>query len=185
MVKNTTGGSKAKGMASKHFKPKSKVLRLIQEDGEMYGVITEKLGGGHVIVACMDNTRRMAVIGKKFRNERIAKNQMVMIGLRDWQTIITNSDKLEKCDLLECYSDIETDALLHKYGPTSSQMIHLVSKFGSATSSSSTDDVLFTDDTPDPSLSIPESVCSSRQVDGGLLTELDGTCDDSNWFDSI
>jgi len=183
MVKNTTGGSKAKGMASKHFKPKSKVLRIIQEEGEMYGVITDKLGGGHAIVACMDNTSRMLVIGRKFRNERISKNQMVMIGLREWQTKITNSDKLEKCDLLECYNDIETDTLLHKYGPTSIQMVHLVSKFGSGISSTSLDDVLFTDDIENP-LDASVSTKVTNDTHRGLLTDIE-TSLDQNWFDDI
>ena len=183
MVKNTTGGSKAKSMASKHFKAKSKVLRTIQEEGEMYGVITDKLGGGHATVACMDNKSRMLVIGKKFRNERISKNQMVMIGLREWQTKITNSDKLEKCDLLECYNDTETDTLLHKYGPTSIQMVHLVSKFGSGISSTGIDDVLFTDDIENP-LDVSVSTAVAKDSRDGLLTHIE-TALDQDWFNDI
>ena len=181
MVKNTTGGSKAKGMASKHFKTKSRVLRVLQEDGEMYGVITEKLGGGHANVACMDNKNRMLVIGKKFRNERIAKNQMVMIGIREWQTKIQDSAKLEKCDLLECYTDIETDTLLHKYGPTSIQMIHLVSKLGSGVASYSADEVIFTDDIIDHSTSTHiEPIDTQEGSLAGIMS-----VSDPDWFDSI
>lgn len=184
MVKNTTGGSKAKGMASKHFKPRSKVLRLIQEDGEMYGVIIDKLGGGHANVMCMDNKMRMLVIGKKFRNERISKNQMVMVGMREWQTKVIGNDKLEKCDLLECYNDIETDSLIHKYGTTSVQMIHLISKIGSGTSTYDAHDVLFTDDIIDNSIDIMESVGQIQDTQQETLSGIGSMCD-SDWFDSI
>jgi len=181
MVKNMNGGSKAKGMASKHFKPKSRVLRVIQEEGEMYGVITEKLGGGHAIVACMDNKNRMLTIGKKFRNERIAKNQMVMIGMREWQTKIHDNGKLEKCDLLECYSDIEIDTLLHKYGATSTQMIHLVSKLGSGAATHSADEVIFTEDIIDHSTS---THIEPTDIQEGSLAGI-MSVSDPDWFDSI
>ena len=45
MVKNTTGGSKAKGQARKFVNDKSKIsrfLRVVQEDGEIYAKV-EKL----------------------------------------------------------------------------------------------------------------------------------------------
>lgn len=186
MVKNTTGGSKAKGMASKHFKARSKVLRVIQEDGELYGVITDKLGGGHAIVACMDNKSRMIVIGKKFRNERIAKNQMVMVGLREWQTKIQDSEKLEKCDLLEVYNDIESDNLLHKYGPTSTQMVHLVSKLASGTVSYASDDVLFTDDVIDnTSAAVNTQLDTIREIQDSSLSGIVNDVSDADWFESI
>ena len=184
MVKNTTGGKKAKGMASKHAKPKSKVLRVIQEEGEMYGVITEKLGGGHAKVSCMDNTMRMVVIGSKFKNERLARNQMVLIGLREWQTKIQGSDKLEKCDLLEIYTDIETDALIHKYGTISGPLIHLISKLETpGLSSYSSSDVIFSNDTTLDTSIITQNV-STDPVEGSLSSIMN-TVADLDWFDII
>ena len=184
MVKNATGGKKARGMASKHLKPKSKLLRIIQEDGEMYGVITEKLGGGHAKVACMDNTTRMVVIGSKFKNERLSRNQMVLIGLREWQTKIQGSDKLEKCDLLEIYTDIETDALLHKYGTTSGPLIHLISKLETpGLASSLTSDVIFSNDTSLENSIITTSV-SPDETEGSLASIMNSVADE-DWFDSI
>ncbi len=184
MVKNATGGKKAKGMASKHMKPKNKVLRIIQEEGEQYGVITEKLGGGHAKVACMDNTPRMVVIGSKFKNERLVRNQMVLIGLREWQTKIQCSDKLEKCDLLEIYTDIETDALLHKFGTLSGPLIHLISKLETpGLSSHSSSDVIFSNDiTLDSSITIPS--VSPDEVEGSLASIMN-TVADEDWFESI
>jgi len=184
MVKNATGGKKAKSMASKHMKPKSKVLRVIQEEGEMYGVVTEKLGGGHAKVSCMDNTTRMVVIGSKFKNERLSRNQMVLIGIREWQTKIQGSDKLEKCDLLEIYTDIETDALVHKYGTTSGPLIHLISKLETpGLSAYSSSDVIFSNDTSIDS-SIITQIVSPDEVEGSLSSIMN-TVADEDWFDSI
>jgi len=184
MVKNATGGKKAKGMASKHTKPKSKVLRTIQEEGEKYGVITEKLGGGHAKVACMDNITRMVVIGSKFKNERLARNQMVLIGLREWQTKIQGSDKLEKCDLLEIYTDIETDALIHKYGTTSGPLVHLISKLetpGLASCLSS--DIVFSNDASLESSMIISNI-TPDEVEGSLASIMNSVTDE-DWFESI
>ena len=184
MVKNATGGKKAKGMASKHVKSKSKVLRVIQEEGEMYGVVTEKLGGGHAKVACMDNTTRMVVIGSKFKNERLSRNQMVLIGLREWQTKIQGSDKLEKCDLLEIYTDIETDSLIHKYGTTSGPLIHLISKLETpGLSAYSVSDVVFSNDTTLDS-SIITTTAPTDDVEGSLSSIMNMGVDE-DWFDSI
>jgi initiation factor 1A len=184
MVKNATGGKKAKGMASKHMKPKNKVLRIIQEEGEKYGVITEKLGGGHAKVACMDNITRMVVIGSKFKNERLSRNQMVLIGLREWQTKIQGSDKLEKCDLLEIYTDIETDALIHKYGTSSGPLIHLISKLETpGLSSYLSSDVIFSNDTTlDSSMTITTDPLD--QVEGSLASIMN-TDVNEDWFESI
>jgi initiation factor 1A len=184
MVKNATGGKKAKSMASKHMKPKSKVLRIIQEDGEMYGVVIEKLGGGHAKVACMDNTTRMLVIGSKFKNERLSRNQMVLIGLREWQTKIQGSDKLEKCDLLEIYTDIETDSLIHKYGTTTGPLIHIISKLGTIGLSSYTaSDVVFSNDT---TLDTPiiTSTVTTDDVEGSLSSIMN-MASQEDWFESI
>ena len=184
MVKNATGGKKAKGMASKHVKSKSKVLRVIQEEGEMYGVVTEKLGGGHAKVACMDNTTRMVVIGSKFKNERLSRNQMVLIGLREWQTKIQGSDKLEKCDLLEIYTDIETDSLLHKYGTTSGPLIHLISKLETpGLSAYSVSDVVFSNDITLDS-SIITTTATTDDVEGSLSSIMNMGVDE-DWFESI
>ena len=183
MVKNATGGKKAKSMASKHMKPKSKVLRIIQEDGEMYGVVIEKLGGGHAKVACMDNTTRMLVIGSKFKNERLSRNQMVLIGLREWQTKIQGSDKLEKCDLLEIYTDTETDSLIHKYGTTTGPLIH-ISKLGTIGLSSYTaSDVVFSNDTTLDTPMITSTV-TTDDVEGSLSSIMN-MASQEDWFDSI
>jgi hypothetical protein len=82
---------------------------------------------------------------------------------------------------LECYTDIETDTLLHKYGPTSIQMIHLVSKLGSGVATYSADEVIFTDDVIDHSMSTHiEPIDTQEGSLAGIMS-----VSDPDWFDSI
>jgi hypothetical protein len=75
MVKNISGGSKSKKMASKDFKNKlnNHKLRTSNNELEIYSIITEKLGGSHIRAVGIDGKNYMVHIGGKFRNERINK----------------------------------------------------------------------------------------------------------------
>ena len=107
MVKNKTGGNRHKKMARKNvktgfIKPK---IRLVKEEGEMYGKVIEFYGNGAKVL-CNDNKERFLVIRRKFkgRNKRdntIAINTMVMVGIRDWEC--RDPKKIPKCDLLFVY----------------------------------------------------------------------------------
>ena len=113
MVKNTTGGSKAKKCASKDTIGHKRV-RLSESPDEMYGVATNMLGGGKCLVKCNDDVIRLCIIGGKFSGKHKQANFVkvgtwVLVGLRDWETVI---DKMPKCDLLECYSDSDKSKLL-------------------------------------------------------------------------
>ena len=107
MVKNKTGGNRHKKMARKNVKTgfiKPKV-RLGKEEGEMYGKVIEFYGSGAKVL-CNDNKERFLVIRRKFkgRNKRdntIAINTMVMVGIRDWEC--RDPKKIPKCDLLYVY----------------------------------------------------------------------------------
>lgn len=118
MVKNICGGSKSKKMASKNFKNSNinRNLRISQDNFECYGIITEKLGGGHMRAMGIDGNKYMVSIGGKFRNERINKYDFILFGLRDWQTNIRNKDKDIKTDLLEVYNEQEKNKLLKLNG---------------------------------------------------------------------
>lgn len=114
MVKNTKGGSKHKSKASKFAKPTIRPLRKSENEYEIYAVITEIYGGSHCLVKCIDNVERMLCISKKFRYERIEKMKYCLIGIREWQSQQPN--KLEKCDLLELYTQSEKEELLRING---------------------------------------------------------------------
>jgi len=113
MVKNITGGSKSKKMASKNFKVEmnTKKLRKAEDENEIYAIITEKLGGGHLRCFGINGNKYMVHIGGKFRNVRYNRFDFVLIGLREWQTS-SNKNKEEMTDLLEVYDENEKNKLL-------------------------------------------------------------------------
>jgi len=117
MVKNSTGGNKAKCQARKFVNaPKSHALRLSQDESEIYAVVMKNLGNGMCHVLCMDNKTRLCHIRGKFTGRRkkehiIRVGSWVMIGLREWEAGKAFDKKLENCDLLEVYDDSDKDRL--------------------------------------------------------------------------
>lgn len=119
MVKNKTGGKNAKRGARKNINVSSapRKLRMVQEEGELYGIITKMLGNGQAMVLCHDNKERLCLIRYKFSGRNKSSNLMsvgswVIVGLRSWETKVR--DKLEKCDLLEIYSHQEKTKLVQE-----------------------------------------------------------------------
>lgn len=121
MVKNISGGNKAKGQARKinNFnKAPSMSLRISQDKLELYAQVTKNLGNGMCHVLCIqDGLTRLCHIRGKFRgrnktNNIIKNGSWLLVGLRSWENTSLNSDnKIGKCDLLEVYSDYEKDRL--------------------------------------------------------------------------
>ena len=110
MVKNKTGGTKTKKLARKLTSSSgyNKNTRYATLDGELYAICVKFLGGGIILTLGQDNKERHTIIRNKFksRNQRdnnITPGTWLLIGLRDFQQ--TKSDKLEKTDLLEVYSE--------------------------------------------------------------------------------
>jgi initiation factor 1A len=105
MVKNKTGGNKAKSFARKnenHFSDSDK-LRLPVEDGELFAIVTNVFGASMCSVSTSNGLNLIAHIRKKFtgrakRNHFIFKNSIILIGLRSWESTHKN------CDVLEIYS---------------------------------------------------------------------------------
>jgi initiation factor 1A len=119
MVKNTTGGNKSKGKASKSFaKPTNTFLRLSHdEDNELYAQVIRPLGNGMCHVQCIkDGATRLCHIRGKFRGrgkgDNIVKNgSWLLVGLREWERASTDAKKFQNCDLLEVYTDVEKEKL--------------------------------------------------------------------------
>jgi initiation factor 1A len=117
MVKNTHGGSTHKKFARKHTTAaKSNRLRLSEDEGEIYAIVTKMLGNGMFHCYCIDGDIRLGHIRGKFsgrgkRDNMVEIGKWVLIGLREWDIIesttkkVSGKDKLQKCDLLEVYSD--------------------------------------------------------------------------------
>lgn len=118
MVKNLTGGNKAKSQArnkSNNFaETQNKNVRKAIEEGEMYAVITKIFGGTQCQVICNDGISRSCIIRGKFkargkRDNIISLGSWILVGIRDWEV---RSSGVQKCDLLEVYSHTEKDQLL-------------------------------------------------------------------------
>lgn len=122
MVKNTTGGSKTKGQARKfvNIPKQTNNLRISQDECEVYAQVIKMLGNGMCHVLCIDNKTRLCHIRGKFRGRGkrdnfISNNNIVLVGLREWEMDKNVGDKpnakLQNCDLLEVYSQIDVDRL--------------------------------------------------------------------------
>ena len=120
MVKNVKGGSGHKSQARKNVvssaEKHSHRLRMVEEEGEMYAQVSKDFGNGMCEVICNDNVKRLCIIRGKYRgrgkrDNEIRVRSIIMVGLREWETHFENSKKLEKCDLLEVYSDYDVERL--------------------------------------------------------------------------
>jgi initiation factor 1A len=126
MVKNVKGGKGHKNLARKYTNVAEEQMsvRIKKEEDEKYGVVESILGNGHFYVNCEDDQKRICRIGGKFKKRRrdnlVLKNGFVMVGLYGFETKMS-STSLEKCDLLETYSDSDLKRLFDKEKDTQSR----------------------------------------------------------------
>ena len=73
-------------------KPRKGVVRddkrelMFKEDGQSYALVTNLLGNGRLEAACTDGRTRLAVIrGTMRRRVWIARGDLILVGLRDFQ----------------------------------------------------------------------------------------------------
>lgn len=118
MVKNTTGGNRAKRDARKHVgtNVNEKEVRYMKEDGEMYAIIRKVFGGGMCDAMCLDGKARLCIIRNKFKGRGRSQNSVdsgcwALIGIRDWEV---RKDGRQVCDLLTIYTSSERDKLIQK-----------------------------------------------------------------------
>ncbi len=119
MPKNKSGGNKAKKQGNKFVNNGGPTreparLRLVTEEGEMYGCVTKLFGGAVCEVMCLDGTKRKCMIRNKFRGRfrrqnNISAGAWVLVGERDWQTTKTGETPI--CDLLEVFSYNEIERM--------------------------------------------------------------------------
>jgi len=113
MVKNTFGGNKSKGFARKNMNPKSNNRTRVSEDeGEIFAIATKMLGNNMLHCHCIDNVVRLCHIRGKFtgrgkRDNIINAGSWLLIGIREWDSGQETSKKLQQCDLLEVYKDMD------------------------------------------------------------------------------
>lgn len=179
MVKNTTGGSKHKGLARKEVngaRAKS-ILRTIQEDGEMYAIIIKVLGGDRAAVICMDNVERDCIIRGKFRGKKKRDNilrpgVLVLVGDREWASTNSGGKKKPVCDLLEVYGDADKERLKVKETAVDWKF---VSGVGEVIATSSTEELEFTDKVVNEDYT---KIIEAEMGGGGKTIEMDFGHDD-------
>ena len=121
MVKNVKGGSghkaQARKFASTSNKTSNRATRFSQDEYEYYAQVVATLGNGMCHVICRDGKKRLCFIRGKFRGRGMRDNTIknggwVLVGGRDFEAERLGDDKkLEKCDLLEVYSDMDKERL--------------------------------------------------------------------------
>ena len=121
MVKNTTGGGGNKKFARKFTTSKvSNRLRVSVDEGELYAIVTKMLGNNMFHCYCIDGRLRLGRIRGKFagrgkRDSMLSPGIWVLIGVREWEIDkledTSKKTKLQECDLLEVYSDLDKERL--------------------------------------------------------------------------
>ena len=102
MVKNTHGGSGHKKFARKHTSgAKSNKLRISEDEGEIYAIVTKMLGNGMFHCHCIDGTIRLGHIRGKFtgrgkRDNLVESGKWLLIGLREWDLPSEKSCSISK-----------------------------------------------------------------------------------------
>lgn len=116
MVKNSTGGNKAKGFARKNIVKSNAALRVAREEGEIYAQAEKILGGS--IASAIDingNPLRVHIRGKfRGRGKRdnfIGPNTWLLVGLHEWSSSKEKPGEPRDCDVLEVYSDTDKNRL--------------------------------------------------------------------------
>ena len=132
MVKNTNGGSKAKGFARKHANNNNNNnndVRVVEEEGEIYAIVTKMCGGSMFQCYGIDHVERLCHIrgsfsGRKKRDNIVLNGGWVLIGVREWDkkdeetqsssslSTASKKKKLPQCDLLEVYNDKDRERLM-------------------------------------------------------------------------
>ena len=141
MVKNLKGGSKGKKMGRKFMTaPVDKRIRLAEEEGEIYGVVTKLLGNGMFYVNDPDGKERLVVMRNKFRgrgkrDNSVVQGGWVLVGEREFESCVK-----PKHDLLEVYNDVEKHKMKSSGNPIFAK---LRSEHDNKISSKENDDVSF------------------------------------------
>ena len=109
MVKNATGGNKAKGFARKNFAKKDSPLRISEDELEVYAQVTKVHGGAMCQVTTLEGNDLLCHIRGKFRGRGkrdnfIGNGTWLLVGLRDWEKEPAPG-KLLNCDVIEVYND--------------------------------------------------------------------------------
>lgn len=185
MVKNLNGGKKSKQMGRKFVSaPVDRKIRLIQEEGELYAVVTKLLGSGMFYANDTEGKERLCVMRNKFRGKGKRDNTVslgtwVMIGKRDF-----DSSEKPKFDLLEVYTDIEKQKLKRSGDP---MFLLLKSEYDNVNESNQDDEVDFENDDTEKYKELMEAVATVQKTSGNdantVISKQTVVMDDGDYVD--
>ena len=189
MVKNTTGGSKAKGQARKFTSvPSSQKLRISDNEFELYAQVTALLGNGMCHVLCIDGIQRLCHIRGKFRgrgkrDNMITNGKWVLVGIRDYESE-KSGGKLENCDLLDVYSEQDKDRLKVQVQGVNWRVF--VSNDNTNTLITKEDEIIFSDEKEDEYIKLMEmDISGSNAKKINMLSMVTDTEEDEINIDDI
>lgn len=121
MVKNDKGGHHKNRARKDNIVAPSKKLRLSEDPGEIYAIVVKMLGGSMCHVECIDGKKRLCHFRGKFSGKNKRQNEVslytwVMVGAREWESTAPAGGKLNQCDLIEIYTDINKKHMLAMSG---------------------------------------------------------------------
>jgi initiation factor 1A len=199
MVKNTQGGSSHKKFARKNtVGTKSNKLRVSEDEGEIYAIVTKMLGNNMFHCYCIDDVVRLGHIRGKFtgrgkRDNMVEGGKWVLIGLREWDvpsekssSVVKGKVKMQQCDLLEVYSDMDKQRL--KEGVSARWIVldnNDISKATAGEVSISEDDFMFCTDKDIERKRLIDDVKSSTTEKIKIETEENGEGEEDINFDDI
>ena len=106
MVKNSTGGNKAKGFARKNLVKRDTALRTANEEGEIYAQAVKVMGGNIASAIDINGLPLRAHIRGKFRGRGkrdnfIEPGTWLLVGLHSWETDKTTSKsgEIRNCEI--------------------------------------------------------------------------------------
>ena len=150
MVRNTTGGTKTKGLARKHQNvSSSRHVRVPDCEDEQFAYVAKMLGNGMCEVYIGEkNTRLIGHIRNKFRgrqkrHNQIVSNSIVLVGVRSWESNQKN------CDILCVYDDNEINQLKNRPGIGIDDIIKLQLSNNQMTNHILAEDDIFTNEFTD------------------------------------
>jgi hypothetical protein len=116
MVRNTHGGNKSKGMARKNFTKRDSMLRVAQEEGEIYAQAVKVMGGSIASAIDINGNPLRAHIRGKFRGRGkrdnfIGPGTWLLVGLHSWESEKDKPEEIRNCDILEVYNDSDKTRL--------------------------------------------------------------------------
>lgn len=114
MVRNKTGGNKAKKMARSRYNVKEvSNIKLLAKNSDdlLYGYVSKMLGNAQCTVECSDGITRRGIIRKQMKRQRkfVKREDVVLCALRIG---MSNDNTVDICDL---YTANQV-SILDKYG---------------------------------------------------------------------